>query len=119
MQAVVILNLLFNLKGKEKKRLYSLLYFNHARLCPTFRSFRYSASPHIVFIQVMTKTKPCPVSCAVSPSSENVSLTPDEASLDSNESVSSQSSTASNSETPPEKSKNPHGNTVATQQNSG
>ncbi|XP_053478068.1 rho GTPase-activating protein 10 isoform X1 [Ictalurus furcatus] len=55
----------------------------------------------------------------VSPSSENVSLTPDEASLDSNESVSSQSSTASTSETPPEKSKNPHGNTVATQQNSG
>ncbi|MCI4376054.1 hypothetical protein PGIGA_G00183720 [Pangasianodon gigas] len=56
---------------------------------------------------------------AVSPSSENVSLTPDEASLGSNESVSSQSSTASTSETPPEKTKNPHGNTVATPQNPG
>ncbi|MCJ8730216.1 hypothetical protein PDJAM_G00181670 [Pangasius djambal] len=56
---------------------------------------------------------------AVSPSSENVSLTPDEASLGSNESVSSQSSTASTSETPPEKTKNPHGNTVGTPQNSG
>ncbi|KAB5581371.1 hypothetical protein PHYPO_G00174860 [Pangasianodon hypophthalmus] len=56
---------------------------------------------------------------AVSPSSENVSLTPDEASLGSNESVSSQSSTASTSETPPEKTENPHGNTVATPQNSG
>uniref|UniRef100_A0AAR2L6U9 Rho GTPase activating protein 10 n=1 Tax=Pygocentrus nattereri TaxID=42514 RepID=A0AAR2L6U9_PYGNA len=44
----------------------------------------------------------------VSPSSEFVSLTPDEASLGSNESVSSQSSTASTSETPPEKAKSPH-----------
>ncbi|XP_058241676.1 rho GTPase-activating protein 10 isoform X2 [Hemibagrus wyckioides] len=55
----------------------------------------------------------------VSPSSENISLTPDEASLGSNESVSSQSSTASTSETPPEETKNPHGNTVDNPQNSG
>ncbi|KAK3553674.1 hypothetical protein QTP70_006880 [Hemibagrus guttatus] len=55
----------------------------------------------------------------VSPSSEIVSLTPDEASLDSNESVSSQSSTASTSESPPEQTKNPHDNTVANPQNSG
>ncbi|KAL6487750.1 hypothetical protein MHYP_G00043760 [Metynnis hypsauchen] len=57
----------------------------------------------------------------VSPSSEFVSLTPDEASLGSNESVSSQSSTASTSETPPEKAKSPHGNTlpITTPQNSG
>uniref|UniRef100_A0AAR2LBE5 Rho GTPase activating protein 10 n=1 Tax=Pygocentrus nattereri TaxID=42514 RepID=A0AAR2LBE5_PYGNA len=40
--------------------------------------------------------------------SKFVSLTPDEASLGSNESVSSQSSTASTSETPPEKAKSPH-----------
>ncbi|GAA6070190.1 rho GTPase-activating protein 10 isoform X1, partial [Tachysurus ichikawai] len=54
-----------------------------------------------------------------SPSSENVSPTPDEASLSSNESVSSHSSTGSTSETPPEKTKNPHGNTTANPQNSG
>ncbi|KAF7710087.1 hypothetical protein HF521_008959 [Silurus meridionalis] len=56
---------------------------------------------------------------SVAPSSEDVSLTPDEASLGSNESVSSQSSTASTSETPPEKTKNPHSNTAAVPQNSG
>lgn len=68
----------------------------------------------------MVEPKICPVShCAVAPSSENVSLTPDEASLGSNESVSSQSSTASTSETPPEKTEDPHGNTMATAQNSG
>ncbi|XP_036430809.1 rho GTPase-activating protein 10 isoform X3 [Colossoma macropomum] len=57
----------------------------------------------------------------VSPSSECVTLTPDEASLGSNESVSSQSSTASTSETPPEKAKSPHGNIlpITTPQNSG
>ncbi|XP_047668507.1 rho GTPase-activating protein 10 isoform X2 [Tachysurus fulvidraco] len=55
----------------------------------------------------------------VSPSSENVSPIPDEASLSSNESVSSHSSTGSTSETPPEKTKNPHGNTAANPQNSG
>ncbi|TTD47738.1 Rho GTPase-activating protein 10 [Bagarius yarrelli] len=55
----------------------------------------------------------------VSPSSENVSLNPDEASLGSNESVSSQSSTASTSETPPEKTKNPLGNSVVSPQTSG
>ncbi|XP_072534662.1 rho GTPase-activating protein 10 isoform X2 [Salminus brasiliensis] len=52
----------------------------------------------------------------VSPSSEGVSLAPDEASLGSNESVSSQSSTASASETPPEKAKGP---LITTSQNSG
>ncbi|KAI4893957.1 hypothetical protein NFI96_018684 [Prochilodus magdalenae] len=57
----------------------------------------------------------------VSPSSECVSMIPDEASLGSNESVSSQSSTASTSETPPEKAKSPHGNIlpITTPQNSG
>ncbi|XP_022540166.2 rho GTPase-activating protein 10 isoform X1 [Astyanax mexicanus] len=58
---------------------------------------------------------------SVSPSSEGVSLAPDEASLGSNESVSSQSSTASVSETPPEKSKNSLSCTlpITASQNSG
>lgn len=58
---------------------------------------------------------------SVSPSSEGVSLAPDEASLGSNESVSSQSSTASVSETPPEKSKNSLSSTlpITASQNSG
>lgn len=57
---------------------------------------------------------------SVSPSSENTSPTLDEASLGSNESVSSQSSTASASGTPPEKAKNSHASTAfSALQNSG
>ncbi|XP_076829937.1 rho GTPase-activating protein 10 isoform X2 [Brachyhypopomus gauderio] len=58
---------------------------------------------------------------AVSPPSEAVSSGPDEASLGSNESVSSQSSVASASEIPPRKGGSPHGNipTIPSSQNSG